>query len=192
MAATLAVTLTLALPAASADGSSSGAAGVAAPSAASPSAAAVSPRVSAPEPCSAHKAVKFFRTRYVEWTEKRGAVPVLHRTRPLSCPRWQAGVLQRKARAARLAYERWFAALYEKWRCIHEHEGAWNDDDPPYWGGLQMTLWFQQTYGPEFFRRWGTADRWPVWAQLTAAERAHQSDGDYGQWGTARACGLPT
>jgi hypothetical protein len=55
-----------------------------------------------------------------------------------------------------------------------------------------MTTWFQKTYGPEFYARWGTADRWPVWAQLEAAERAYRSDGDYGQWGTAPECGLPT
>ena len=32
-----------------------------------------------------------------------------------------------------------------------------------------------RTYGPEFVRRWGTADNWPVDAQLVAAARAHAS-----------------
>ena len=111
-----------------------------------------------------------------------------------------ARLMRSKARAARKAYERWeaerrvrYRQLYEKWRCIHEHEGAWNSNTGNgYYGGLQMTRWFQQTYGPEFYRRWGLAHRWPVWAQLEAAERAYQSDGDYGQWGTASRCGLPT
>ena len=108
------------------------------------------------------------------------------------CPRYLAKVWRKRAYVARQHFELWFTTLYEKWRCIHEHEGAWNDPDPPYWGGLQMTRWFQQTYGPEFYARWGTADRWPVWAQLVTAERAYERDGDYGQWGTASACGLPT
>ena len=114
--------------------------------------------------------------------------------------RYAAETWQARAYAARQRYEQWREQvarerreLYAKWECIHENEGRWDDPNPPYWGGLQMSLWFQQTYGSEFYARWGTADRWPVWAQLTAAERAYQSDGDYGQWpNTARECGLPT
>ncbi len=37
-----------------------------------------------------------------------------------------------------------------------------------------------KTYGPEFMSRWGTADRWPVWAQITAAERAYYGYAGYG------------
>ena len=114
-----------------------------------------------------------------------------------SCPRYLARVLQRKSRQARNAYERYAArrrayyrALYEKWRCIHEHEGAWNDPDPPHYGGLQFDDSFQRTYGPEFCARWGDAGNWPVWAQLTAAERAYQTRG-FGPWpNTRRMCGV--
>jgi hypothetical protein len=101
-----------------------------------------------------------------------------------------AHVWQKRAHAARLEFERWFERTYEKWRCIHEREGAWNDDDPPYWGGLQMTRWFQRTYGPEFYARYGTADKWPIWAQLVAAERAWRECRCFRQWGTAEECGL--
>ena len=83
-----------------------------------------------------------------------------------------------------------FRRLYEKWRCIHEHEGAWNDPNGPYYGGLQMDISFQRAHGWDFYRRWGTADRWPVWAQLVTAERAYRIRG-FSPWpNTARTCGL--
>jgi hypothetical protein len=34
------------------------------------------------------------------------------------------------------------------WLCIHRHEGRWNDPNAPYYGGLQMDIAFQRTYGP--------------------------------------------
>jgi hypothetical protein len=74
--------------------------------------------------------------------------------------------------------------------CIHGFEGAWNDPGSPYWGGLQMDLEFQRTYGPEFYRAWGTADHWPVSVQIAVAMRAYLSRG-YWPWpNTARYCGL--
>ena len=33
------------------------------------------------------------------------------------------------------------------WLCIHRHEGPWNDPNAPYYGGLQMDIGFQRTYG---------------------------------------------
>jgi hypothetical protein len=101
-----------------------------------------------------------------------------------------------RASLARRGYERWFERTYEKWRCIHEHEGAWNSNTGNgYWGGLQMDWGFQHTYGPEFIRRYGLANRWPVWAQLEAAERAFHGFAGYGgrgysPWGTRGACGV--
>lgn len=77
------------------------------------------------------------------------------------------------------------------WLCIHSHEGSWSDGGAPYYGGLQMDIGFQQSYGAEFLARWGTADHWPVWAQITAARRARDSGRGYGPWpNTARMCGL--
>jgi hypothetical protein len=76
--------------------------------------------------------------------------------------------------------------------CIHHHEGAWNaNTGNGFYGGLQMDLGFQASYGADFLRRWGTADKWPVWAQLQAAGRAYQSGRGFYPWpNTARACGL--
>jgi hypothetical protein len=83
------------------------------------------------------------------------------------------------------------------WLCIHSYEGSWTDSDDPYWGGLQMDRGFMTTYGSDFIRRFGGyANVWPVWAQMTAAERAYSGYGGhkaryYGPWpNTARYCGL--
>jgi hypothetical protein len=77
------------------------------------------------------------------------------------------------------------------WMCIHSYEGSWTDGGSPYWGGLQMDLTFQQTYGSGFMRRWGTADHWPVWAQIAAARKARDSGRGYTPWShTAHLCGL--
>jgi hypothetical protein len=84
------------------------------------------------------------------------------------------------------------AFLTNAFQCIHHYEGAWNaNSGNGYYGGLQMDLGFQRAYGSDFSRRWGTADRWPAWAQLQAAVRAYQSGRGFFPWpNTARACGL--
>ena len=77
------------------------------------------------------------------------------------------------------------------WLCIHRHEGAWNDPNPPYYGGLQMDISFQRTYGRELLRRKGTADRWTPLEQMWVAERAYRSGRGFYAWpNTARYCGL--
>jgi Transglycosylase-like domain len=83
-------------------------------------------------------------------------------------------------------------SLTEAFLCIHRHEGAWDaNTGNGYYGGLQMDRSFQQTYGPEFVVKWGTADKWPTWAQVQAARRAYASGRGFGPWpSTARACGL--
>lgn len=87
--------------------------------------------------------------------------------------------------------------------CIHSYEGSWVDPDAPYWGGLQMDLSFQETYGwikvakhtkhvhkIYFLKKWGTADHWPIWAQLLAGLHGYFSRG-WGPWpNTARYCSL--
>ena len=84
------------------------------------------------------------------------------------------------------------AWLGDSFKCIHGFEGAWDSNTGNgYYGGLQMDLTFQSRYGPEFLARWGTADRWPPWAQLRAATRAYQSGRGFTPWpNTARFCGL--
>jgi hypothetical protein len=76
--------------------------------------------------------------------------------------------------------------------CIHRYEGAWTSNTGNgYYGGLQMDYGFMRSYGAEFVERWGTADNWPVWAQLEAAARAHRSGRGFSPWpNTARFCGL--
>jgi hypothetical protein len=75
--------------------------------------------------------------------------------------------------------------------CIHSHEGAWNDPNAPYYGGLQMDMSFQRAYGSEFLRAWGTADNWPISVQMTVAMRAYLSGRGYNPWpATSVMCGL--
>jgi hypothetical protein len=77
------------------------------------------------------------------------------------------------------------------WLCIHHFEGAWTDPNPPYYGGLQMDLSFQRTYGRDLLRRKGTANHWTPLEQMWVAERAHRSGRGYYPWpNTARYCGL--
>jgi hypothetical protein len=77
------------------------------------------------------------------------------------------------------------------WLCIHQHEGSWRDPNPPYYGGLQMDVQFQRTYGAVIFRIKGTADHWTPLEQMWAAERAHRSGRGFYPWpNTARYCGL--
>lgn len=82
--------------------------------------------------------------------------------------------------------------LYNAFLCIHRYEGAWDAaTGNGYYGGLQMDLKFQSTYGMDFLHKWGTADNWPVWAQIMAASRAYYSGRGFFPWpNTARACGL--
>jgi len=79
----------------------------------------------------------------------------------------------------------------QQWMCIHRYEGAWQDPNPPYFGGLQMDVQFQRTYGGSVFRRKGTADHWTPLEQMWTAERAHRSGRGFYPWpNTARSCGL--
>jgi hypothetical protein len=74
--------------------------------------------------------------------------------------------------------------------CIHRYEGRWDDPGWPYWGGLQMDRNFMRAYGRRFYRRWGTADHWPRWAQLEAGVRGVLARG-YQPWPrSGRTCGL--
>lgn len=77
--------------------------------------------------------------------------------------------------------------------CIHSHEGNWNDPNSSgygYYGGFQMDYDFMRAYGGTFLRRWGTADHWPVWAQIQAAMNGERARGWYPWPVSARLCGL--
>ena len=107
---------------------------------------------------------------------------------------WQARLAQAALAVARHAHAREPIPgfLRQAFLCIHHYEGAWTSNTGNgYYGGLQMDVAFQSRYGGEFLRRWGTADGWPAWAQLTAAVRAYRSGRGFYPWpNTARACGL--
>jgi hypothetical protein len=76
------------------------------------------------------------------------------------------------------------------WLCIHRYEGNWRDAGAPYWGGLQMDLPFQATYGGWLLRHKGTADHWSPLEQIWVAVRASRSRG-FSPWpNTARYCGM--
>ena len=82
--------------------------------------------------------------------------------------------------------------------CIHHYEGSWTDPNGPYYGGLQEDLKFQAAYGwikihgtvINFTTLWGTADHWPIWAQLQAGRNGYKSRGWWPWPNTARYCGL--
>jgi hypothetical protein len=78
-----------------------------------------------------------------------------------------------------------------EWLCIHRYEGSWTDPGSPYYGGLQMDLSFQRSYGAYLFQTKGTADRWTALEQMWVAERAYRSGRGFYPWpNTARYCGL--
>jgi len=118
--------------------------------------------------------------------------PVSYRAEASSSASFRAWVLDYWRSEARTARR---AALnpprLRSWLCIHRHEGPWNDPNAPYYGGLQMDLDFQRTYGPELLRRKGTADKWTPLEQMWVAERARRSGRGFHPWpNTARMCGL--
>jgi hypothetical protein len=102
--------------------------------------------------------------------------------RPALAKKWVA------RRAMRLHGMWSYNSLIGKWGGVHNCEGAWNDPGAPYYGGLQMDMGFQRSYGWEFMNWWGTADHWPAWAQMTAAERAYRTRG-FSPWPVCGAYG---
>ena len=61
------------------------------------------------------------------------------------------------------------------WLCIHRYEGAWSDGGSPYYGGLQMDIGFQASYGGPLLATKGTAENWTPLEQMWVAERAYRS-----------------
>jgi hypothetical protein len=80
----------------------------------------------------------------------------------------------------------------QAWLCIHRYEGSWSaNTGNGYYGGLQMDLSFQQSYGRELLRTKGPAHRWTPIEQIWVAERAYRSGSGFSPWpNTARSCGL--
>jgi hypothetical protein len=77
------------------------------------------------------------------------------------------------------------------WLCIHRYEGSWTDAGAPFYGGLQMDLGFQRTYGSALLSAKGTADHWAPLEQMWVAEKALRAGRGFYPWpNSARMCGL--
>ncbi|MDX6512807.1 MAG: Transglycosylase-like domain [Gaiellaceae bacterium] len=99
-------------------------------------------------------------------------------------PLWQAKAERVKRTAQRVPHR-------GAWLCIHRYEGSWSDRGAPYYGGLQMDIGFQSTYGRYLLSTKGTADHWSPLEQMWVAERAYRSGRGFYPWpNTARSCGL--
>ena len=96
-----------------------------------------------------------------------------------------------RIRAERARYRAHHPPHRSEWLCIHRFEGAWTDPNSPYYGGLQMDISFQRTYGAALLRRKGTANHWEPYEQMWIAERAVKAGRGFYPWPlTARSCGL--
>ncbi len=116
------------------------------------------------------------------------------RSRNRAYLRWVRDLWQRRAaKAERLAQN---PPHRRQWLCIHRYErhpaqGWRTRTGNGYYGGLQMDISFQRTYGGELLRRKGTANRWTAAEQMWVAERAYRSGRGFYPWpNTARSCGL--
>ena len=116
------------------------------------------------------------------------------RTSDAAYLRWVRSLWQR--RAARAERQAAHPPRKSAWLCIHRYErdpaqGWRTRTGNGYYGGLQMDITFQRTYGPELLRRKGTANRWTPVEQMWVAERAYRSGRGFYPWpNTARYCGL--
>ncbi len=131
---------------------------------------------------------RLMRKPLAPWSDsaRRSADPEYHR--------WVAELWRKRAVAARRQAQR--PPRLGAWLCIHRHErhpaqGWRTRTGNGYYGGLQMDLAFQRTYGADLLRRKGTADRWSAIEQIWVAERAYRSGRGFYPWpNTARMCGL--
>lgn len=81
--------------------------------------------------------------------------------------------------------------LVDAFSCVHRYEGSWDAaTGNGYFGGLQMDLGFQHTYGRELLSAKGTANRWTPAEQMAVAITAYATRGFYPWPNTARRCGL--
>lgn len=107
---------------------------------------------------------------------------------------WVRALWQRRARTAQRQAAH--PPHRDQWQCIHRYErhpaqGWATRTGNGYFGGLQMDLSFQRTYGGELLQRKGTANNWSALEQMWVAERAYRSGRGFYPWpNTARYCGL--
>jgi hypothetical protein len=149
----------------------------------------------------AHEAaVTYLGTRLQQWEERTwhwqritGRAPTETAGRTLSAMSIPdiEGTIERWQKRARVAHKvAQHPPHLRQWMCIHHYEGAWNDVGAPYWGGLQMSLGFQERYGSWLYKTKGTADHWTPLEQMWTAENALKSRGFFPWPNTAKICGL--
>jgi hypothetical protein len=137
--------------------------------------------------------IRSFRAGTQRWLAVMHGGPVDNSSRSLAAHSVQG--LRLLARTWRhREHAAWWRATHpphlQAWNCIHHYEGSWTDSGGPYWGGLQMDLSFQSTYGGWLLRHKGTADHWSPLEQIWVAVRAAHSRG-FSPWpNTARNCGV--
>jgi hypothetical protein len=142
--------------------------------------------------------IRRYRANTRHWLTVINGQPPTNISRSLSARSLSAGSLRRLLRlerrwrhvAHRTSWRAKHPPYLSAWLCIHQYEGSWADPGSPYWGGLQMDLSFQQTYGGWLLRHKGTADHWSALEQIWVAVRASRSRG-FSPWpNTARDCGV--
>jgi hypothetical protein len=116
------------------------------------------------------------RKRYLRVRNLEYRVFVMHQ--------WRRRAVRAKRRAHNPPHKR-------AWRCLQRYEGAWNDANDPYWGGLQMDRTFMRQYAPRHLLRRGWANRWTAVEQMWVGERALRAGRGFYPWPhTGRMCGL--
>jgi hypothetical protein len=126
-----------------------------------------------------------YQGRTVRWWARRAV-----QARKDANARKQTILRLRQAQAKNAAH---FFSWLRGAECVHSKErgadGWATRTGNGYYGGMQADLSFQRAYGRPYLK-WGTADRWPMWAQLHMAYNGWIARG-WEPWpNTAKACGL--
>ncbi|MBA2332327.1 MAG: transglycosylase family protein [Actinobacteria bacterium] len=140
-----------------------------------------------------------FRSETWRWQKLMGKprTPTNYSERRVASSSYRTWVRDLWRKRALVAEQRAAAPPHRsQWLCIHRHErhpaqGWATRTGNGYYGGLQMDISFQRSYGSEILRRKGTADNWSALEQMWVAERAYRSGRGFRPWpNTARSCGL--
>lgn len=131
--------------------------------------------------------IQYFRSTVDHWNLVMGAKPV----RMLAVSgNLETQFLQWRQTERRVLEQAAHPPYASQFSCIHRYEGSWSDPNSPYYGGLQMDLGFQSTYGGYLLRTKGTADHWTPLEQMWVAARAVRSGRGFYPWpNSARICG---
>ncbi len=152
------------------------------------------PAASAEKRAQEIKLIQHFREKTWHWQRVVGIKPTpSNRSEKKAGPAYRRWVLRLWERRAEKMLRKAKSVPYKPyWLCIHRYEGAWNaNTGNGYYGGLQMDITFQRTYGWYLLNSKGTADRWTPNEQMWVAERARRSGRGFYPWpNTARYCGL--